>query len=661
MKGLIFLLLISFTGSLIAQQDSIIVDDDPFEEILEDFENEDENAVDDLEDYFTNPIDLNTATVDQLVTLPLFDITTANIIVAHRKRFGYFNSAYELRLVADLPPELVRKIIPLFYVSEWKVKLYEPTFLESLLGKTKLEYRSRFQSDIQNRKGFTENKYEGDKLKSYQRAGIKLGSNIKSGFLIEKDAGEKSYNDFTSFYAEYSSKDIIEKVIVGDYLVEFGQGLTIWSPYAFSKGAEVVSPLFRKEKNIRAYRSTDENQFRRGAAIALNYSDFRFTLFYSKNYFDANIDSLSNTFLSRPIDGYHRTVTEIRREDSGNELLMGTRIDYSVLSNLKINLLYLNAKFNSQMVKSKNVYDAAGDNFQYSAMAYSYYLNNFFATGELSYNNIAVASISNIQFKLAKNFVFVASLRNYPRNYYSLYGIGFAEQSSRTQNEIGIYTGFRYNSPIGVINFFYDQFRFPSSTTDIPFPSNGNEILVDLRRSWSRTIVTHSRYRREVKDVMTTNNGFKEIVDRTKQNFRNEIIVKPSRDLRLRTRAELVYVSLGLNFSNEKGYLLFQDAKWNVTRYLSLSGRLIFFKTDSYNSAVYEYENDLPGIMSNLAMYDEGMRWYLIISYNVIKNLKLGIKYAETYKPGKVKLSSGNSEILGNVDNRFNLQLDMNF
>jgi hypothetical protein len=74
---------------------------------------------------------------------------------------------------------------------------------------------------------------------------------------------------------------------------------------------------------------------------------------------------------------------------------------------------------------------------------------------------------------------------------------------------------------------------------------------------------------------------------------------------------------------------------------------------------VYEYENDLLGVMPNLAMYGKGIRWYVILKYKPLKFLTLSAKYSETYKPDENYLSSGDNEIIGNVDNRVSFQIDM--
>jgi hypothetical protein len=169
------------------------------------------------------------------------------------------------------------------------------------------------------------------------------------------------------------------------------------------------------------------------------------------------------------------------------------------------------------------------------------------------------------------------------------------------------------------------------------------------------------RYKYENKEVTELINFDEEIVRRLKQIARTEFIYNLTKDLRLKTRIEYNHYFIRDANLKENGFLVFQDVRYVPIKKINLYGRIIFFQTDSFNSAVYEYENDLLGVMPNLAMYGKGIRWYLIIKYKPLKFLTLSTKYSETYKPDETSLSSGDNEIMGNVDNRISLQIDLSF
>jgi hypothetical protein len=107
--------------------------------------------------------------------------------------------------------------------------------------------------------------------------------------------------------------------------------------------------------------------------------------------------------------------------------------------------------------------------------------------------------------------------------------------------------------------------------------------------------------------------------------------------------------------------MVFQDVRYSPFQNISVDTRIILFQTDSFNSAIYEYENDLNGILSNVALYGEGLRWYFHIRFRPFNFLSLAVKYSETFKPLDKNLGSGLSEINNNLDNKLGFLLEMSF
>jgi hypothetical protein len=307
------------------------------------------------------------------------------------------------------------------------------------------------------------------------------------------------------------------------------------------------------------------------------------------------------------------------------------------------------------------VYDIGGDNFNYLSAYYELNLSKINLFGEGSYDGTSVASINGIQFSVNRELIFTTSVRNYPRNYNNFYGFGFSEKNGSINNEVGIYSGLKWKIPIGVLNLYYDIFKFPYRTSENSLSSEGNELLLDFVSMPLPKFEVRLRYKYENKEVTELVNIDEEIVRRLKQIVRTELIYNLSKDLRLKTRIEYNHFFIKDINLKENGLLIFQDLRYVPLKNINLYGRIIFFQTDSFNSAVYEYENDLLGVMPNLAMYGKGIRWYLIVKYKPLKFLTLSAKYSETYKPDVTSLSSGDNEIIGNVDNRISFQMDMSF
>ena len=658
-----FLLLTSVT---VAQTDSSYlrteeVLEDILQEPVEELDNSD--LYEELEYLIRNPVDINNADISELQSLPGMDLASAEIIINHRKKYGYFFTVGELNMVQNLDNELIKKISPFISIEkvDFKVDIDDKpvdTFSE-FLSNSGLLLRSRVSNDLQTRKGFVAGKFEGTKPKVYNRLLINYDKNYQLGFLSEKDAGEVSLDEFTTYHFALNDIGILHKAVVMDYFLEFGQGLTLWSPYGFSKGSDAIYPVKKKDRILRPYTSATEVSFFRGAAASIKLNNFIFSGFYSNNTIDANIDSVTGEIFSTPVDGLHRTKSEIRKRNSAREKMMGGRIDYISVKKFKTGLLYYQSEF-SNSFHSSSVYDISGNKFSYTSAYYDLYLSSINLFGEVVYNGTSVASINSVQIAVTQRFSFIASIRNYPRNFFSLHGFGFGERSGATTNEFGIYTGFKWRTPIGLLNFYYDQFKFPYATFTNPLPSEGNEYLVNFLSKPLKGFSLRLRYKYENKDVTETIDNNDRLVKRLKQTARVELIYQVSKKIRLKGRFEYNSFRISVIHETEDGYLLFQDVRYSPTSNFNLYGRIMFFRTDSFSSAIYQYENNLTGVLTNLAMFGEGMRWYILVRYKLFRMFTFSLKFSETYKPNAKTISSGNNEIEGNIDNRVSFQLDVN-
>jgi len=629
-----------------------------------DEETDSEELVDILEELIRNPIDINLADVFDLSKLPNMDQQSAQIIIEHRNKFGYFFSPTELFAIRELNKQLIESILPFVKTSRTNDELEKNEEVvsssDSFLNKSKLIIRNRITNDIQNRDGFTSGKYEGSKIKSYNKFLYNYDKNYQAGFLVEKDPGEVSYTDFTSFHLQVKDIGFVKSFIAGDYVLEYGQGLALWSPYGFSKGADAVFPVKKKARYLRPYTSAAEYRFFRGAASRLSFDDFSFTAFYSNNTFDATIDSITGEITSVGQSGFHRFESELNKKGSSKSKLIGGVLDYRFLGRMNVGVIYYNATFDNRF-ESTTLYDFSGNNFNYVSTYYELNFSKINFFGEASYDGTSVAPINGIQFSANRDLIFTTSLRNYPRNYKNLYGFGFSEKSGKINNELGIYSGLKWKIPFGVLNLYYDIFKFPYRTSENSLSSEGNELLVDFVSIPLPSFEVRLRYKYEDKEVTELINIDEEIVRRLKQIARTDLIYNISKDFRLKTRIEYNHFFIKDANLKENGLLVYQDLRYVPQKNINLYGRIIFFQTDSFNSAVYEYENDVLGVMPNLAMYGKGIRWYVIVKYKPLQFLTLSTKYSETYKPDETSLSSGDNEIIGNVDNRISFQIDMSF
>jgi hypothetical protein len=662
--------LVTFITLFAQYEDTTEVESDNLiENIFEDSFNEqtESDLSEIIEDALFNPIDINKANIEQLTSIPFIDNTIATMIINHRKKFGNFISTDELYAIADLDKELVSKIIP--FIRIYEVDSFDTSstgygdqesWFTNSFRKLNFKLRSRIGSDLQKREGYIKGKYLGSQIKSYNRLLIKYGSDLQAGITVEKDAGERSYSDYNSFHFSLKNYKAIKQLILGDYVIEFGQGLILWSQYSFSKGSDAILPVKRKARNLKPYTGATEYGFMRGSGISLNIHDFNLLLFYSSKRIDANIDSITNEIKSLPITGLHQTENESLMKNKAKETILGSRLEYFGLSSTKLGLSFYNLRF-SHPLQKKSIYDYSGNQFTFYSFDFDGRIGVLNLFGEIANDQNSTAFYGGFIIAPTTKIKFATSLRSYPKNFINLHASGFGEQSGKTQNESGIYAGLNFISEIGLFNLYYDKFKFPYSTFENSVPSIGDEFYFSFRRKINRDLEFHLRFKTENKEVTETVGNLKIISERIRNSYRFEFDYFVSQNFKLRTRLEYNTYNVDKINLYDKGFLIYEDIKISPMKDLTLYGRIILFDTDSFNSAVYEYENDLTGIFSNLAMYGEGIRYYFIIKYKMFKNLTLSMKYAETYKPNERFLSSGNNRIIGNLDNRINFQIDANF
>ncbi len=642
-----------------AQSDSILIN---INQAVEDLIEEPEEETDDsdfyelIEFYIEHPVNINTAGIKELDKLPYLDMAAVQLIISHRAYFGNYFSANELYSVKGLPEELVTKILP--FLSTGKPKppdkqSVEPKFVS-------VNVRTRIIKDLRERQGFKDHKFEGSSLHIYNRFNIEYNSFLQTGILTEKDAGEKSYYDFLSGYLNLSNRYGFKNIIIGDYHVRFGQGLALWNSYGFSKGTDAVFSIKKSAGTIKPSTSSSENNFFRGAAFNYEWEHAGITGFYSRSSLDALIDSTEG-ITSLSIDGLHRTPSELLKRDSVTERAAGLVLDYSFSSHLSAGLLYYNVVFDHPFIPS-NIFDIKGDNFNYYSAYIDLYLYNFNIYGEFSYNGITdPAYITGFKLSPTPEFCYSMLLRNYPPDYISIHGSGFGERSGARGNESGIYNGIRWRTKIGTFNFYYDQFKFPYSTFTNPLPSEGNDFMLRFTTRLFHKFEAGIQIRVGNKETVTLMDSEEKMAKRIKQSLRLEYSYALSSRLKLKTRFEYVSVLLKDSHLQEEGYLFYEDIRFMPINGFLLYGRIIFFRSASFNSAVYEYENDLTGMLSSRGLYGEGARFYAVVRYNPLSKVSLSLKYSETFKPKETSTGSGYQQIEGSIDNRIALQADINF
>lgn len=637
------------------------------ESLLEHIETESDNSeqLDRLQWLQEHPFDLNTVSREELATIPRITAYEISSIITLRKRLKKFSSVSQLKMIERDGDVVLEKLRP-YVVVESEEEEAKPI---------SIRLTARTQRDMQPRAGFRESKFVGSPLKYFQRLVITQPEKAEACLVFEKDAGERIGDSYLAGYVALSGVAFLSRVIVGDFVVEAGQGLALWRASAFGKGGEVVSVLKKSGLGAQPYRSVNEFNFLRGVATS---SSFRFgahslvaTAFYSRRSLSASADTNGvSTFYE---EGLFRTQSELLRRGSVVETMAGGRVQFFAASDWRIGSTFYRTTFDKPIVADR-MFEFAGSTASLIAVDgelnlgwLSPQLSQITLFGELARSGDRTASgIIGSIVNLSRNAHVALAYRDYSPRFVSLHAAGFGERSE-TKNERGFYAGAELRVTPG-LHFagYLDHFKFPWRTFFNPLPTSGRDLLLQADVSPSPVVEISLRYVNKKNE--NTEAAFDEfsrdtrpLVDRLQQKMRLTATYTASKRLRLRGRVEQTFVDYSPLNKRERGVLFYHEMRYGILPNLIAEARMIFFDTDSYDARVYEFENDLRGVFSNPALYGKGRRWYLLARWKASDAISLSAKYSETQFDGVTSIGSGLSEIQGDVDNRLAVQVDVKF
>ena len=656
-----------------------------------------ENAEDEEIDYTTlfddlifllnRPINLNNCTKNDLSSLVLLNEIQINNLLAHIEDNGKLITIYELQAIDGFDLNTINNILPFVKVNRDFEALN--VNLKEVLKNGKHELFLRSQLILEEQKGFSpidsadlaanpNSRYLGSKPKFYTRYRFKYGRNISIGFTGEKDAGEEFFNgsqeqgyDYVSAHAFAKDLGVVKRLAIGDYQVQLGQGLTMWSGLAFGKSAQVMN-IKKTAQVIKPYTSVDENLFMRGAAATIAIKKLEFTGFYSKKKIDANI-SVADTSSQEVIEvtsfqqtGFHATPGELEDKNAIDEAVWGGNIAYKsrkFSTSVSVARAVYSANLNRNLQEYSQFDFSSDENYNYG-LDYSYVFKNVNLFGEVSRSqNGGMAYINGVIVSLDPRLSVSVFHRHYDRNFQNLFSNAIGE-SSRNVNENGLYVG--ATSKINrrwTLSAYYDVFQFPWLRYRTDAPSIGSEWLAQLNYRPSRKVEMYLRARRELKDENATGitEGINYLVDRRRTYIRYHTSFSLNDAVKLKSRVEVSEYVLGEN-APEKGFLVYQDVSYKMTALpLALSFRFAMFETDTYNARMYVYETDVLYAFSIPAYYYRGTRMYIMARVKLLKRMDIWLRYAQTYYDDRSVISSGLPEIQGNTKSEVKAQLRIKF
>lgn len=640
-----------------------------------------ENMLEDLTDLKEHPININTATKEQLEIFPFLTDRMIENILYYVYKYGPVLTEKELLMVQDMDTHIVRLLKPFITFEKTDNEQRKLSF-KDILKYGKQEFSTRLDIPLYTRKGYqpipakeiVENpnkRYLGYAFYHNFRYSFRYNDKVYVGLTAEKDAGEpffagknKKGYDHYSPYVLIKNVGRINALALGNYRLSYGYGLVMNTDFNMGKTTS-LSTLGNRSSGIKKHSSTDEYNYFQGVAASFRFfRQWTMDAFYSYRKLDGIVDNQFITSVKE--DGYHRIPRDFEKKHSFDNQLIGTNIQYKGKS-LKTELTAVYNVFNKVLnptYRPYNKYYPRGRDFLNVGVNYRYFWKQFTLSGETAIDKKGkIATINLIRYSPKSSFQLWVMNRFYDVAYQSVYG-GSIGEGSMVQNESGFYIGLETN----VLRYlklttYGDFFYFPWKKYQLS--KNGTSgfdgvVQISYSPSYELDMFIRYRYKNKYKDFVP-DDGEKTTVPYIQQKWKYSLNYNPVDEWVLKTSLDMVHNA----YSKQKpslGFLVSQSIGYKHRKFpLQLNLNAAWFHTDDYASRISIYEKGLLYSFSFPSFYGSGIHLGMNVRYELNEHFIFQFKYAMTCYKNRQVIGTGLEQIDGNQKNDLYFQLRIKF
>jgi len=617
-------------GPTIAQQDSTLFMEHVLEgferqsEEFEDVENATEEMLERMEELRNgarpNLNDLSYETAINILQLTDYQYYQLQLYI---ENFGQLYSIYEIPAINGFTEEDMRLLADRAVIAPPPKQ--RPTFRE-LMRASKSVVWLRYGQVLERQDGYDTtrtNYYDGSPPHVQFRYDFSIRQNFGFRVAGEKDAGEqffrgKQKQGFDHYSGSVYARNIgmLKYAVLGDYRLNFGQGLVLGSSMMSGKGAG-VGGLRRFSDGIRPVATTNESQFFRGGAV-----------------------TVGNTNWSG--SGFAGALTETDLTAFGGALSY-RRAQFSV----GVQAIAYGEYGDSATIREK-WQSLLHPNRLNASVSYQVLVRKALLFGEVAVNEQGKPVVLQAAlFPVTPVFQMAAQLRYYTTGYQSAMGSGFRTVSGDCGEGGAYLTGHLVLSRNVEADLFCDYYRLLWLSYQTDAPVQGMEAGASLTCRLPRKSVLYLRYQWKSKPK---NEGEDLHLHRLEEQCRHRLRLQwtntPLPYLNTKTEISMV-LNKGTDATKRwyKGFLMYQDVALNFKKpQLSVHLRIAYFDTDRYDERLYAYENDVYYAFTIGSYYYQGARAYLLLRYK-IQNFSVWFRISRTHYLKKTDISSGLTHI----------------
>jgi len=628
-----------------------------------------ENELEELSNRLQEPVNLNSATREQLEQFPFLSDIQIEHLLAYIYIHGQMETIYELQLVEELDRQTIQYLLPFVCI---KAINNEPAFRWKTMLKDagrygKNEVLTRLDIPFYKRKGY-EHTYLGPSVYNSVKYTFRYRDQLYAGGVAEKDAGEpfaalhNRYGyDYYSFYLLLQNCGRLKSLAVGNYRLSFGQGLVMSTDYLMGKTI-YASSFNNRSAGIKRHSSTDEYNYFRGVATTVALTKrLSVSAFYSHRNMDGVVTDGEITSVYKT--GLHRSRKEADKKNLLTSQLTGGNVSYQQ-NHIRLGITGVYYVFNRPYepeLTGYSKYNIHGNHFYNLGIDYAYRWRRFSFQGETAIGKQGWASLNRLQYSPVQDIQFMLIHRFYSYDYWAMYAHSFGEGST-VQNEQGYYVGLE-TTPFSHWRFFvsFDLFSFPWKKYGINKPSRGTDGLIQATFTPRTNLSMYLKYRYKQKERDLT--GSKGTL--TLPIFHHQLRYRLNYSLNdvFSSRTTLDYNHFhSQDRAATKGYQVTQmiSSQLPWTRlFADVQGS--YFCTDDYDSRVYVSEKGLLYTFYTPSFQGRGFRCAVRLRYELNKHWLFITKFGETIYLNRNEIGSGNDLIYGNKKADIQMQLRIKF
>lgn len=613
MRRWIIMLMLLVPMSAVAQVD------DALEEWMQEEVGEEQAAaaVDEIMQLMSEPVNINDTTAVR--QLPLMTAFRYRALCNYIMLYGQLLSVKELLLVPGFDSVTVSFLTPMVkvepYVENGRIRWWQGHHTVTTgIGGT-----------VEQAAGYSDGRYEGDNLHALFSYNYKYREHVSLRFTADKDPGEAwGKHNFYSYHLMLSDIGRVEKLIVGRYGLQFGQGLTMWS--GFKPFNVTGNTPERYGTGVRPAGVFYEEEYQEGAAATVRL------------WRSVHLSVFASRVKGEALGGGR---VEWRR----GTLVAGVTAAYTMLDDTLGTRDYV---YNQTRFRGRRLFNGGVDaTWQWHCLT---------LYGEAAMDGDGhPAAIAGATFTPSSVNRLGVNWRYYHPEYHNLHAQGYGV--GNTQGEQGVAVDACMQLPLGItMQTSLDLHRFSSLRYGSYRPSTGAWLRVVLGRRLWRNVDVSLRYNDRLKErnIPNIDSALYLGEETVRRQVQGELKATVGR-WRFVTRAMYAHF-VGESSTTQSGWLVAQSVRY-AHGGLQLTMGAAWFDVNGYYARFYLSESNLQYAWSMPMLYGRGARAHVVLRYNISDKLMLAGKYAVTYYVDRESIGSGAAQTEGPARQTWLLQL----